>query len=129
MRSILPGLDTLAYTGIRLLSLPILMGLGYELIRLAGKHNNIITRALSAPGLWGQRITTREPTDDMLEVAIISLKCALRDESEEFKEFFESKPWEKKENEGDGAAESDALTDGEVEKTENSESGADENDA
>jgi hypothetical protein len=73
------------------------MGLGYELIRFAGKHDNIVTRALSAPGLWVQRITTREPTEDMLEVAIISLKGALRDENPEFMEFFKSAPWEKTE--------------------------------
>ena len=51
---------------------------------------------MSAPGLWVQRITTKEPTDDMLEVAIISIKCALRDEFPEFMEFYNAHPWEKK---------------------------------
>ena len=96
LRTILPGLDTFAYTGIRLLSLPILMGLGYEIIRFSGKHDNIFTRILSAPGLWVQRITTKEPTEDMLEVAIISLKGALRDEVPEFMEFYTDAPWEVK---------------------------------
>ena len=63
------------------------------IIRFSGKHDNIVTRVLSAPGLWVQRITTREPTEDMLEVAIISLKCALRDEVPEFMDFFNEKPW------------------------------------
>ena len=94
IRTLIPDLKTWMYTLIRLAILPILMGLGYEIIRLAGKHPNFITRAISAPGLWVQRITTKEPTLDMLEVAIISLKCALRDDYPEFREFYEAKPWE-----------------------------------
>ena len=97
IKTILPDLPTWGYTCIRLLILPLLMGLGYEFIRFAGKHPNAITRALSAPGLWVQRITTKEPTEDMLEVAITSLKCALRDDFDEFREFFEAKPWESEE--------------------------------
>jgi hypothetical protein len=95
IKSVLPGLNVWAYTAIRLLILPVLMGLGYEIIRFAGKHPNFITRAISAPGLWVQRITTKEPTLDMLEVAITSLKCSLRDDYPEFKEFFENKGWVK----------------------------------
>ena len=94
IKTLIPGLPTLLYTLVRLLILPILMGLGYEFIRFAGKHPNALTRALSAPGLWMQRITTKEPTEDMLECAITSLKCALRDEYPEFAEFYEAKPWE-----------------------------------
>ena len=97
VNSIFPTLNSLAVTGIRLLILPFVVGLGYEFIRFAGKHDNIVTRLLSAPGLWMQRITTKEPTEDMLEVAIISLKCALRDDYPEFKEFFDEKSWEPKE--------------------------------
>ncbi|MBQ7327141.1 MAG: DUF1385 domain-containing protein [Clostridia bacterium] len=97
IKTLLPGLHTIVYTLIRLLILPILMGLGYEFIRFAGKHPSWFTRMLSAPGLWMQRITTKEPTEDMLEVAITSLKCALRDDYPEFREFYEAKPWEPKE--------------------------------
>lgn len=50
--------------------LPIVTGLSYEIIQLAGRHNNICTRVISAPGLWLQRITTREPDEDQIEVAI-----------------------------------------------------------
>ena len=96
VKILIPGLNTWAYTGIRLLILPIVMGVGYEFIMFAGKHDNIITRALSAPGLWVQRITTKEPTEDMLEVAIVSTKCALRDEYPEFMEFYETRGWETK---------------------------------
>ena len=85
-----------AYTVIRLAILPILMGLGYEVIRLAGKHDNVLTRIMSAPGLWAQRLTTKEPTEDMLEIAITSLKCALRDDFPEFREFYENRGWEPK---------------------------------
>ena len=96
IKTLIGGLPTWAYTLIRLAILPILMGLGFEIIRFAGKHPNFITRAISAPGLWVQRITTKEPTLDMLEVAITSLKCALRDDFPEFKEFYDEKPWEPK---------------------------------
>ena len=82
------------YMLVRLLILPLLMGLGYEFIRFAGKHPNWFTRMLSAPGLWMQKITTKEPTDDMLECAIISLKCALRDDYPEFRQFYEAKSWQ-----------------------------------
>ena len=99
IKTLIPGLETWAYTLIRLAILPILMGLGYEIIRLAGKHPNFVIRAISAPGLWVQRITTKEPTLDMLEVAITSLKCALRDDYPEFREFYEAKPWEPEEKE------------------------------
>ncbi len=97
VRLAIPGLGALAYTGIRLLILPIVMGLGYEFIMFAGKHDNIFTRVLSAPGLWVQRITTKEPTLDMLEIAIISTKCALRDDYPEFSEFYEARSWESSE--------------------------------
>ena len=67
-------------TLIKLAILPIVCGVGYEFIRFAGKHDNFFIRMLSAPGLWMQRITTREPSEDQLEIAITSLKYALRDE-------------------------------------------------
>ncbi len=62
--------------------LPVVTGISYELIKYAGRHNNVITKIFSAPGLWMQRITTREPTDDMIEVAIASIKAVLDDEPE-----------------------------------------------
>ena len=97
VKLLIPRLNTFAYTGIRLLILPLVMGLGYEFIMFAGKHNNIFTKLLSAPGLWVQRITTKEPTEDMLEIAIVSIKCALRDDFPEFHEFYENRAWETKE--------------------------------
>ena len=64
----------------KILTLPLVMGIGYEFLIYAGKHDNFIVRALSAPGLWMQRITTREPNDSQIECAIISLKAAMPDE-------------------------------------------------
>ena len=96
IRLAIPNVETWPYTLIRLAILPILMGIGYEIIMLAGKHDNWFTRAISAPGLWVQRITTKEPTLDMLEVAIVSIKCALRDDFLEFAEYYNERGWEPK---------------------------------
>ena len=104
IRILFPDIHPLLYSLVRLLILPLLMGVGYEFIRFAGKHVNFFTKALSAPGLWVQRITTKEPTPDMLEVAITSIKCALRDEFPEFREFYEAKPWEPEEKKPEGDA-------------------------
>jgi len=63
----------------RILLLPVIAGLAYELIRFAGKHTgNRVLMTLLAPGLWLQRLTTREPTLDQLEVSIRALKEVLR---------------------------------------------------
>ncbi|MBR7165025.1 MAG: DUF1385 domain-containing protein [Clostridia bacterium] len=79
--------NTFLYVLIKFLLLPLTMGLGYELIRFAGKHDNALIRAITAPGLWIQRITTKEPTDDMIEVAIVALKSALPNEYPEEEVF------------------------------------------
>ena len=115
LNNIFPSLNRFALSAIRLLILPIVVGLGYEFIMFAGKHDNPITRALSAPGLWMQRITTREPTEDMLEIAIISIKCALRDDFDEFKEFYELEGWVAKEATGPEEAEENPTPDAEGE--------------
>lgn len=64
----------------KVLMMPVIMGIGFEFIQLAGKHNNAFTRFLSMPGLLMQRVTTVEPTDDIIEVAIESMKAALSGE-------------------------------------------------
>jgi uncharacterized protein YqhQ len=68
----------------RILLLPVIAGLAYEVIRFAGKHQrNRVLLAILAPGLWLQRLTTREPTLDQIEVSITALKRVLeREESE-----------------------------------------------
>ena len=60
------------------------MGIGYEIIKFAGRHDGIIVRILSAPGLWMQRLTTKEPSDDgIIEVGIASLKAVITDNPED----------------------------------------------
>ena len=59
---------------------PLVMGLGYELIKICGRHDNFITRIIAAPGLWFQRITVLEPDDAMIECAIVAMKEAIPDD-------------------------------------------------
>jgi uncharacterized protein YqhQ len=68
----------------RILLLPVIAGLAYELIRYAGQHqDNRVLMTLLAPGLWLQRLTTREPTDDQVEVSIRALnRVREREEAE-----------------------------------------------
>lgn len=60
---------------IRILLIPVIAGISYEIIRLAGNSNNILVRILSAPGMWLQRLTTKEPDESMVEVAITSVEA------------------------------------------------------
>jgi len=68
--------------GIKIALLPLTVGIGYEFIKLAGRHDNWFTRAISAPGLWIQRITTIEPDDGMIECAIKSLEAVIPEDPE-----------------------------------------------
>ncbi|MCK4589466.1 MAG: DUF1385 domain-containing protein [Nanoarchaeota archaeon] len=62
----------------RILLLPIIAGISFEILKLAGKfRNNIVMKIISAPGLWIQNITTRKPTDRMIKVAVVALKKVL----------------------------------------------------
>ena len=63
--------------GTRILLIPVVAGISYEVLKLAASHDNIVTRIIRAPGLAMQRITTKEPTDDMLEVAITAFNMAM----------------------------------------------------
>ncbi len=65
---------------IKILLIPVICGLGYELIRLCGRHDNVLTRIIAAPGLWIQRLTTKEPDDSMIEVAIAAMKDVIPDD-------------------------------------------------
>lgn len=60
---------------LRIVLIPVIAGISYEIIRLAGSTNNIIVRILSAPGMWLQRLTTKEPDESMIEVAIKSVEA------------------------------------------------------
>jgi uncharacterized protein YqhQ len=65
---------------IRLLLLPLVAGISYEGIKMAGVKDNIFTRILSQPGLWLQLLTTKKPGDDQVEVAISALQAVLPEE-------------------------------------------------
>ena len=57
--------------------LPVIVGIAYEINRYVGRHDNLVTRIATAPGLWMQNFTTFEPDDSMIEVGIESLKQVL----------------------------------------------------
>ena len=67
---------------IRILLIPVISGISYEIIRLAGKTDFFLVRLISAPGLWLQRLTTKEPDEDMIQVAIKSVEAVF-----DWKEF------------------------------------------
>lgn len=79
----LANINKILWMAIKLAILPVVMGIGYEFIKYAGKHENIIVKILSYPGLLMQRITTVEPTDDIIEVAIESIKAVITDNPED----------------------------------------------
>ena len=80
-----PGLEAMRGTflfklimiGFKLLLIPVVVSLGYEINRLVGRHDNAFTRILTKPGMWFQKFTTNEPDDGMLEVAITALTAVL----------------------------------------------------
>ena len=85
---IFPELQTISkilWIMVKIAILPLVMGIGYEFIKFAGKHDNIIVSILAYPGLLMQRITTVEPTDDIIEVAIESIKAVITDNPEDDK--------------------------------------------
>ncbi len=73
-------INALVRVGLKLLLLPIVVGISYEFNRLVGRFDNWLTRALSAPGMWLQYLTTNEPDDSMIEVGIEALTAVLPEE-------------------------------------------------
>lgn len=72
--------NTVLWMVIKLLILPLIAGISYEFIKYAGKHDNLLVKILAAPGLWMQRLTTKEPDDDMIEVALAAFKAVITDD-------------------------------------------------
>ena len=66
---------------LRIALLPVIVGISYELIKYAGRHDNVLTAVLSAPGKALQRVTTAEPDESMLEVAIAALREVIPEEA------------------------------------------------
>lgn len=75
--SFVPWKGTLNRAFMKVLFLPVVVGIAYEILRYTGRHTNACTKLLAAPGLWFQRLTTNEPEDDMIEVAIASVNALL----------------------------------------------------
>ena len=63
------------WVAIKILLIPLVCGAGFEVLKICGKYDNLFTKIISAPGLWLQRITTKEPDDGMIEIAIAALKA------------------------------------------------------
>ncbi len=79
----IPFTDVWLRSSVKILLLPVTVGIGYELIKICGKHDNAITRIIAAPGVWMQHITTKEPEDDMIEVAISAMKDVIPENGED----------------------------------------------
>ena len=83
--AVFPGLNAIRGTfgyrllmiAFKLLLLPVVVGITYEINRFCGRHDNTFTRILSAPGMWMQHFTTNEPDDSMIEVGIAAVKAVL----------------------------------------------------
>lgn len=77
VQMIFPTVYSLAWIWviIKILLVPLTCGVGFEVLKFCGKYDNVITRVISAPGRWLQRITTKEPEDKMIEIAISALKA------------------------------------------------------
>ena len=90
-----------------------IVGISFEFLIWAGKHPNPVTRILSAPGLWMQRITTKEPDEKQLEVAIAALKNAMPDEFPEALEENKTGELSESENVSDAPCGDDTAKEGE----------------
>lgn len=82
-----PWLKTVLWlrTIIKLLLVPFICGIGYELIKVCGRHDNFLTKIVAAPGLWIQRITVKEPDDSMIEIAVAAMEAVIPENEEEDK--------------------------------------------
>ena len=80
---LIPTWNMLYRVGAKLLALPLIIGIAYEFIKLAGRYDNAFTRIISAPGVLLQHITTREPDDSMIECAITALESVKPEDPEE----------------------------------------------
>lgn len=79
----IPFTDVWLRSSVKILLLPLTVGIGYEIIKICGRHDNLFTRIISAPGMWVQHITTKEPKDDMIEVAIAAMKDVIPENGED----------------------------------------------
>jgi len=86
--AVIPGLAAMQGTFLyrlilivcKLMMLPLVVAIAYEINRWAGRHDNLFTKILTAPGMWFQNFTTNEPDDGMIEVGIASLQAVIPEE-------------------------------------------------
>ncbi|MBQ5667379.1 MAG: DUF1385 domain-containing protein [Oscillospiraceae bacterium] len=81
--SVITGENVFIRVLLKILMLPITVGISYEIIKFAGRHDNWFTKIISAPGLWFQNFTTQEPDDSMIEIAIAAVTPVLPENPED----------------------------------------------
>lgn len=79
----IPFTHPVTRTVVKILLIPVVMNLGYELLRICGKADNKLVHIITAPGLWVQRLTTKEPDDKQIETAIIALESVIPENGED----------------------------------------------
>ena len=63
--------------------IPVIMNIGYELQKVCARHDNLLSRIITAPGLWMQRLTVKEPDDKMMEAAIAAMEAVIPENGED----------------------------------------------
>ena len=79
---LIPPMDAWLRTAVKLLTVPAVVCVGYEIIKLAGRKDNWFTRLVSKPGMWMQALTTKEPDDSMIECAIAAMEKVIPEDAE-----------------------------------------------
>ena len=79
----IPFANPIIRTIVKLLCIPIIVNIGYEVQKACARHNNLLCRIVTAPGLWMQRITVKEPDDKMIEAAIAAMQAVIPENGED----------------------------------------------
>ncbi len=79
----IPFENPILRTACKILCLPVVVSIGYELIKLCGRYDNVLTHIIAAPGLWFQRLTVKEPDDKMIEAAIAAMEAVIPENGED----------------------------------------------
>ena len=79
----IPFSNPILRTAVKLLCIPIIVNIGYEVQKACARHDNLLCRIITAPGLWMQRITVKEPDDKMIEAAIAAMQAVIPENGED----------------------------------------------
>jgi len=79
----IPFSNPVLRTAVKLLCIPVIMNIGYEVQKLCARHDCLLSRIITAPGLWMQRITVKEPDDKMIEAAIAAMEAVIPENGED----------------------------------------------